>query len=76
MAQLQQSALKSELRAHSQCRLCMNLAGEFCSFTNFIEDTRTVQDVIKMLLAVSRISFCVWVQCLRLDKREEHFEKF
>uniref|UniRef100_A0A1Q3EZ85 Putative c2h2-type zn-finger protein n=1 Tax=Culex tarsalis TaxID=7177 RepID=A0A1Q3EZ85_CULTA len=52
MAQLQQGALKSEIKAQNQCRLCMNLASEFCSFTNFIEDTRTVQEVIKMLLSI------------------------
>ncbi|XP_039440061.1 zinc finger protein 22-like [Culex pipiens pallens] len=72
MAQLQQSALKSELKAHSQCRLCMNLAGEFCSFTNFIEDTRTVQDVIKMLLALEDDPFLPQQICIECSKELLH----
>ncbi|KAL1376676.1 hypothetical protein pipiens_016763 [Culex pipiens pipiens] len=50
----------------------MNLAGEFCSFTNFIEDTRTVQDVIKMLLALEDDPFLPQQICLECSKEPLH----
>uniref|UniRef100_A0A1Q3F944 Putative ovo n=1 Tax=Culex tarsalis TaxID=7177 RepID=A0A1Q3F944_CULTA len=72
MAQLQQGALKSEIKAQNQCRLCMNLASEFCSFTNFIEDTRTVQDVIKMLLSIEDDPFLPQQVCIECNKELLH----
>ncbi|XP_052562380.1 zinc finger protein 37A-like [Culex pipiens pallens] len=38
--------------AQNQCRLCLSNASECCSLANRLEDMRTVQEVIKMLLSI------------------------
>ncbi|XP_038104713.1 uncharacterized protein LOC119765263 isoform X3 [Culex quinquefasciatus] len=42
----------TENPVQNQCRLCLNNASEYCSLANRLEDMRTVQEVIKMLLSI------------------------